>query len=104
MTADEEIKLAGETARGIRAKSLLENDVYKEAVQAVENGIVDRWKASPVRDIEGQAQLRLMHKLLTDLRGYIEEVAYTGKMAEQQLMHERGLRERAKDAVRAFRR
>lgn len=104
MTEAQEQQLIRETGRGARASALLASDIYREAMQRVEAGIVDAWKASPIRDVEGQTYLRLMMKCLSDLQGHIKDAAETGKMAEVQLEHERSLAERARSAVSAFRR
>lgn len=104
MNSDEEIKLAGESERGIKARAVLENVIYKEAFQMVEQGIIEAWKNAPIRDVEGQTNLKLMQKLLTDLRAYIEEAAETGKMAAITLEQERTLAQRARDSIREFRR
>ena len=103
MKEAEEIKLVGESERGARAERLLNDDMLQEAFLKVEDGIVQKWKESPIRDVEGQTTLRLLHKCLNDVRGYIKEVAETGKLANVQLDHERSLKERAKSAMRAFR-
>lgn len=104
MTDDQEIKLVGESERGARARRILEDSFVQEALHAVESGILDAWKKSPVRDTEGQLNLRLLYKCLHDFRSYFADAMTTGKMAEVQLNHERGLRERARAAVREFRR
>lgn len=102
MNSDHEIKLVGESERGARAKQIYTDSFVQEALQAMENGILEAWKKSPIRDKEGQIELRLLYKLLGDFRGYFIEAMNTGKMADVQLNHERGLKARAKAAVRAF--
>jgi hypothetical protein len=56
-----------------------------------------------MRDLEGQQALKMMLKLLTDVRAQIEEVMTTGKMAEASLDHERTIVERARAAFHEFR-
>lgn len=105
MTPDQEGQLLNETARGAKATQLLSSATYQEAMQKVEAGIVDAWKASPIRDEEGQKYLRLMLKCLHDLQGHIRDVAETGKLAAVQLERERTLAQKAQDAVKGvFRR
>lgn len=70
----------------------------------LEQGILEKWKEAPVRDVEGQQTLKLLHKLFSDFRGYFEDAVSTGDFAFKTLDHERTLAQRAKDAVRAFRR
>lgn len=97
-------QLIKESERGAKASRLLADEIYQDAVSKVEAGILDAWKTSPVRDTEGQTYLRLMMKVLTDLQAHIKEVAETGKLANVQLEHERSMAERAKAAVKEFRR
>jgi hypothetical protein len=104
VTEDQEQQLIRESSRGAKASALLQSAIYREAMEKVEAGILESWKSSPVRDVEGQTYLRLMMKVLTDIKAHIKDVAETGKMASVQLEHERSLAQRAKDAVRAFRR
>lgn len=70
-----------EIQRGEAAEQLLRNELLQEAFAMVESGIIEQWKAAPIRDREGQHELKLMLKLLGDVRGYIKEVANTGKLA-----------------------
>lgn len=65
---------------------------------------MDKWKEAPIRDLEGQQTLKLMHKIMADFRGIFEEAVTTGNFAQQTLEHERTIAQRAKDAVKAFRR
>lgn len=51
-------------------------------MEAVKQGILDAWANSPIRDKEGQNELRLMLKLLSDLHNNIRQVAHTGKLAQ----------------------
>jgi uncharacterized protein YcaQ len=89
-----------EAQRGQRAKELLENDIFKESIVGLRQGILDKWRECPVRDIEGQHQLKLMDKLLGDIEGYIKIIAETGKMAEIQLEQERKVAELRKVGIR----
>ena len=77
-----------ESARGARASALLADEMFKETIAELRQGIMDKWRAAPIRDIEGQHSLKLMDKLLSDIVGYIQTVADTGKMAEIQLEKE----------------
>lgn len=80
-----------EVQQGYLAKQLLENEVFKSAMENVRLGIYEKWKSCPVRDHEGQHELKLMDKLLGEIEGYIKQVVDTGKMAEIQLDNERKL-------------
>lgn len=78
MNADKELE------RGRIAASLLDNEIYKEAVESVRTAIIDTWANSPIRDTEGQHELRLMLKCLNDIQGHVQQVMNTGTMAKIQ--------------------
>lgn len=94
MTADEEIR------RGEQARLLLENEIFKETFESVESGIINAWRNSPIRDHDGHHELRLMLKLLTDVRRNVETVMQTGKMAKIQIERE-SMFKKAVDRMRA---
>lgn len=73
--------LSDEIKRGNDAARILAEPLFKEAWASVEKAIHERWADSPVRDIEGQHQLRLMLKLLGDVRAVIETALNDGKVA-----------------------
>mgnify|MGYP001598300693 CR=1 FL=1 len=104
MTDEQENQLIRESGRGAKANAFLSSEIYRDAVTKLEAGIIESWKSSPVRDVEGQTYLRLMMKVLSDFQAHIKDIAQTGKMASVQLEHERSLAERARSAVREFRR
>lgn len=83
-----------EQERGRIAASLLENEIYKEAVETVRTAILDTWANSPIRDTEGQHELRLMLKALNDVNGHVQQVMNTGKMAKIQQEEKRNLFDR----------
>lgn len=83
MTPQEELQ------RGRIAQSLLENEIYREAIDAVRNGIIGQWESCPIRDHEGQHELKLMLKLLNDLQSNIKTVLDTGKLVKVQIEREK---------------
>ena len=75
-----------EAAEGTRAEYLLtELQPYFDALRLA---IISQWENSPIRDKEGQNELRLMRKLLSDLEANIKTVIDTGKMARVQIQKE----------------
>ncbi len=82
---------------GAKAKRLLDDEIYQTAFNGVRQAIHDKWAASPIRDVEGQNQLRLMLKLLGDLEANIVEIANTGTLSEIQIEQEKTLAKRAKE-------
>lgn len=77
-----------ELRRGELARQVIENEIYAEAWQSVRDGIIHAWESAPIRDKEGQNELKLMLKLLTDVRRNVETVMNTGKMAKIQIERE----------------
>jgi len=98
MTPAEEQQLIRESGRGKQADAWLRDPMTLEAFEIVRAGILERWEGSPVEDREGQHALRLMLKLLNDLKGNIEHIAMTGKMADMQLT----AFQKAKQATKRF--
>lgn len=93
---DQEHQLARELERGARAKALLGTAIFQEVLEAIETSILDKWKSSPIRDQEGQLALRLKWQIMQEIRGYLADVAETGKLAERTIIEKRTLAERAK--------
>ncbi len=89
-----------ENERGVQAKELLENAMYREAIDTLRQGIIDKWRIAPIRDLDGQHELKLMDKLLSDLEAYLENIVKTGKMAAIQLEREAKVSELKKYGVR----
>lgn len=79
------MNLPEQISRGAEAKALLDSPAFVRAFSNVRQAIHEQWAASPIRDSEGQHQLRLMLKLLNDLEGVIELAVADGKMAAQEL-------------------
>lgn len=102
--SDQEQQLLKEASRGAMAKGVIENEVYREAMSIVESDILEKWKASPIRDTEGQLALRLKWQCLQEIKGYIKDVMETGKLAETVLEENRTLAQRARAALHQLRR
>lgn len=81
--------LSDELRRGEQARQLLQNEIYQDAIAQVRQAIIDKWISAPMRDIEGQHELKLMLKLLGDVTGYLQTTMETGKMAQIQVESER---------------
>ena len=66
--------------QGERAAELLENEIFKAAVEGVREAIHEQWANSPIRDVEGQQALRMSLKLLDDLVANVRSMVNAGKM------------------------
>lgn len=86
-----------EASEGHRAEILMHD--MQPYFNKVRDAIIAKWEASPVADVEGQHELRLMRKLLADLEVNIKTVIDTGKLAQVQIERESKL-DKAKRFVR----
>lgn len=101
---DEDNRLALERGRGAQARAVLESKIYQEAIEAVENNIVERWKTAPIADEQGMMALRLKWQCMQEIKGYLTNVMQTGVLADQTITEKRSMAERARRAVANFRR
>lgn len=104
LTSDQEMQISRELDRASRARLVLENELFHEAIGLIEADTLEKWKASPVRDAEGQLALRLKWQVIQEFKGQFVDAIETGKLAQKTMEQERSFKERARDAVRAFRR
>ncbi len=74
-----------EIQRGHRAKAILEDEIFAEAVQKVSSELDLEWINSPVRDTEGREKIYMMKKMLNVLLVEIKSVMETGKLASKQI-------------------
>lgn len=102
MTEAQEQQLIRESARGGKANAWLQSEITREVFAVLEADTLEKWKASPIRDEEGQRILRLKWQVLQEMRKHVLDIATTGKMAEQQIEQERTMMQRAKDAARGI--
>ena len=71
--------------RGQRAERLLQDPMLNEAFSLVETAIHQAWASAPIRDREGQHELKLQLKLLGDVRANLEQALQDGKLAASEL-------------------
>jgi len=74
-------KLQEDINRETAAKQVLELPAFQDAVAAVRAAITHQWATSPIRDPEGQHELRLMLKLLDDLMANLKSALRDGHLA-----------------------
>ena len=79
------MSLEGDLSRGAKAEQLLNNPIFQEAFESVSKSIHELWETSPLRDREGAHELRLMLKLLGDLKSVFELAVTDGKVAQEEL-------------------
>ncbi len=77
--------LEKEQQRGHRAKQILEDPIFVEALQKVSQELDQEWINSPVRDTEGRERIYMMKKMLNVLLVQLQSVMETGKLASKQI-------------------
>jgi len=79
------MELEKEQQRGHRAKQILEDEIFVEAIQKVSAELEQEWINSPVRDTEGRERIYMMKKMLNVLLVQLQSVMETGKLASKQI-------------------
>ena len=74
-----------EIQRGHRAKAILEDEIFAEAIQKVSVELDQEWLNSPIRDTEGREKIYMMKKMLNVLLVQLQSVMETGKLATKQI-------------------
>lgn len=74
-----------EIQRGHRAKQILEDPIFVEALQKVSQELDQEWINSPIRDTEGREKIYMMKKMLNVLLVQLRSVMETGKLASKQI-------------------
>ena len=69
--------------REARAKNLLNDPLYKEAFEKLEEEINNTWYNSSVKDVESREQLWLSLRLLERLRLHLTSIFESGEMAKK---------------------
>lgn len=71
--------------RGIKAERIINDPLYADAYEQVKAAILSAWESAPVRDREGQHELKLMLKALGDVRAVFERAITDGKIVADDL-------------------
>lgn len=98
LTPEQEVQLRGETERGARARAIFESELLQEAFIAIEEDTFTKWSESPLRDTEGQLQLRMRWHVIQQVKRYLLEAMETGKLAAQTIIEEEQRHARANGA------
>jgi hypothetical protein len=89
--------LDGEISRGIDAKQVLNNAVYREAFRTIEDKLIGQLAVIEITT-ERAEYLRQLLVANRKIKSYLEQVMVTGQMANEQ----KSLLDRAKEKVRSF--
>lgn len=77
--------------RGRLADEVLQNEVYAEAYSLIEQEVIQKWREA--RSPQDREQLHQMLQMLGKVRGALETVMRSGKVAEAEIQR-RSLRDR----------
>lgn len=80
-----------------RAREVLENEAYTEALTLIKTEIETQWRTSPARDTDGRERLWVMLSLLTKLQATLETTMQSGKLAAADIKHKQTMAQRAND-------
>ncbi len=80
-----EVQLIKDRTRGTRAKAILEDDLFKEAIQATEKALIEFWLSTPAKDTD--ARERIWQAVQTNRKypNFLLSVMNNGKVAEAEL-------------------
>jgi hypothetical protein len=82
-------------SKAIKAQALIDDPTLSEAFEQVRIALLERFESCPIRDREGQHEIKLMLKLLSDVRLNLVSVINSGKVIEYRV----SMLERAKRYV-----
>lgn len=98
----EEHELREISTQAAKAQKLLEDETFKGAINSVRSAIFERWEACSIEDKESAHELKLMLKLLNDLRGNLEMAVHNGRMAANELNIDKSLLRKIRERTRIF--
>ena len=82
---EDEQEQRARTARAERAKALLNNEMFKDALQSVQDDVVRKITTCPINDLDGLRQYRLMYEILDLIANAIGQHVRTGVLADDML-------------------
>ena len=68
--------------REIRAKSLLQNELFNEAFEELRKELLSQWEQSGSQNIDQRESIWLAIRLLEKIKGHITSIVETGHMAK----------------------
>lgn len=92
------MSMEDEVRRGGKAKEILNNEVFKDAVRAIEEALLLGIRQSAFKDEALREKLCHRYSLLHDLIGQIQTVIETGEMAVEEI-NRKSLLEKARDFI-----
>ena len=68
--------------REVRAKSLLQNELFNEAFEVLKKELLSQWEQSGSQHIDQRESIWLAIRLLEKIKGHITSIVETGHMAK----------------------
>ena len=81
---DEKARLL-ERERANKARQIIDNPLWDEAWTTLDSKLTDAWKASQSGQSERRELIYMQLRAAAEVRGHIETVLETGRLAEMQL-------------------
>ena len=81
----DEDRLAGATARAVRARELLDNELLSEAFGELEDSYTAAWRATTIDDAGAREKLFLAINIVGKVRDHLTAVVTNGKLAQAEL-------------------
>jgi hypothetical protein len=78
-------KLADEVERGRRAAELLDSELLREALDAIDAEVIAQWSDCPARDKDGKEALWQLYKTSKKFRGVLTGYVQTGRLASERM-------------------
>jgi hypothetical protein len=96
----ESLPLETEVSRGIDARHIIEHYLFKEAVEVIQADIYDKFCSVEPTDPDGLVYQRIRQKCFAEFVRHFQTVMETGKLAEEQIIREKTLAQRAVDRLK----
>jgi hypothetical protein len=81
----DEAKLGRDVSRASQAQSLLENELFNEAITTLKRELMDAWEATQPRDVDGRERCWAAVQQVGRLKSYLQSVLNDGKLANAEL-------------------
>ncbi len=82
---DDEHRLLRDSDRALKAQSLLDNEMFNDALATLEAEYIAAWKATPLRDSDGRERVWQAVQIVGKIKDHIGAVLNDGKLAAAQL-------------------
>lgn len=81
-----EEKLRKQMQRGMQARRIIDDPLFREAFETIEAEIDRGWKESEGADHEARHNAYLMHRLLRNLKSHFDRMILSGNHARRELL------------------